>query len=143
MSTEAQKKKRRAAGKRSQRKGGEGERNVAEFLSQRGFPAARRAASAGQAASGANNPDVVGAGGWWVEAKWLKRIVACDYLEQAQLAMKQAQLEEKGPYRAAVVLMRQNGGRLVALMDAEDWADIAAYVASSRALIDEEWRSGV
>lgn len=116
------KRTRSQAGKLAKNKGAGGERAVAAFLAQHGFPNAQRAASAGQAASGGNNPDVIGVDFYWVESKRLKRIVAADFMSQAEQAMKEELVRaDGGAYLCPVVMMRQDDGPLLVMMRAEDW----------------------
>ena len=97
----------------SRDKGCRGEREVAELLRARGWPARR-----GQQHSGSpDSPDVAGGPpGWHIEVKRVEAL-------RLYPAMAQA-IRDAGADQTPVVLHRPNGREWVAILRLDDWLDL-------------------
>lgn len=99
-------------GKMQREKGKRGEREVCKLLQQFGFSAHRS-----RQFSGAIDPDVVVDANLWVEVKFVQRIAAERFLEQAESDAKDG--------LTPVVFMRSNGGQWMTLCRATHLPDLA------------------
>lgn len=96
-------------GKTSRDKGKRGERELANFLKEKGYKARRGV----QYQGGPDSPDVTGLPGIHVECKRTEALRLYD-------AMKQAK-NDADPFSLPAVFHRRNNEDWVVIMDIEDW----------------------
>jgi len=96
----------------SKAKGNQAEREVASFLREHGFSAAKRGV---QYAGGPNSPDVIGVPGWHLEVKRTERF-----------KLREAVIQAEGDSRGGrwAILHRWNNGRWLTVLPTEDWLDL-------------------
>lgn len=103
----------------SRRKGADGERELANLLTDRGHPCRRGQQHRG----GGDSPDVVGLDGVHIECKRVERL-------NVEEAMRQSRRDAEGTDDLPVVMHRRNFEAWKVTMDLEDWL-----------LLYEAWRA--
>lgn len=105
-------------GKRSRRRGADGERELAKILRGWGFDARRGQ----QFKGGGDSPDVIGLPGVHIECKRVERLVIED-------AMIQSRTDAEGTDDIPVVMHRRNREKWKVTMDLDDFMNM--YVAAT------------
>ncbi len=116
----------------SNRKGKVGERELANWLKERGYAEARRGV---QYKGGASSPDVVGVPGIHIECKRVEAL-------QLYPALAQARRDAGDAGAIPVVLHRRNDEQWVAILGADDFLTIWQAAKRQRdrdAVLDVRW----
>lgn len=116
---------RSAQGRRSRRRGADGERELANLLTDHGHPCRRGQQHRG----GGDSPDVVGLDGVHIECKRVEAL-------NVERAMEQSRRDAEGSGDLPVVMHRRNYEVWKVTMDLEDWLPL--YEAWRAMMGDEE-----
>lgn len=121
-----------ARGKRSRRKGAGHEREIAHAF-QPVYPDARR--GLGQARAGGEVPDVDGTP-WWIEAKHRRAVNLRTAFAQAKTASETAFRKYGKRYAPHLIVVRQQGGTDLAVMDLDEFITLLTELESLRRAFD-------
>jgi Holliday junction resolvase len=119
-------------------KGKIGERELADFLRERGVRGARRHAQQGSGGS-SSEPDIVGLEGWHVECKRVEeRSAGTIYEWLAQAERDSGRGDRVGVGLKPVVFHRRNRKKWIVVLDAEIFLALIAGLPGSLDLTDPE-----